>query len=55
MTWYDPGMLSGFAQEAEEVLASNPNMPEEFASRAAYHIQRQIEAVNDIYAERVQL
>ena len=54
ISWYDPDMLAGFAQEAETLLASNPNMPEEFASRAAHHIQRQIDAVNDIYAERVQ-
>ena len=52
MSWYDPALLEGFADEAAEVLASNPRMPEEFALRAAHHVQRQINAVNEVYAER---
>ena len=53
ISWYDPDMLAGFPEEVEETLASNPNLPPEFAVRAAHHVRRQIDAVNDIYAERI--
>lgn len=52
LTWYDPDMLLGFPEEVEEVLSANPNMPAAFAERAAYHVRRQINTVNDIFAER---
>ena len=55
MAWYDPDRLAGFPEEVEEVLASNPNMPDEFAAHAARHVRRQIDAVNEIHAERTML
>lgn len=52
MNWYDPDMLVGFAEEAQQVLGSNPHLSGEAVSRMAYHIQRNIDAVNDLYVER---
>lgn len=52
MGWYDPAMLEGFAEEAQVVLGSNPHLPDEMVSRMAFHVQRNIDAVNDLFAER---
>ena len=53
MSWYDPGMLDGFIDEVLEVLGRNPHLPEEMVARMAFHVQRNIDAVNDLHAERV--
>ena len=53
MSWYDPSMLEGFTKDVERVLSSNPHLPEETVARMSYHVQRNIDAVNDLHAERV--
>ena len=53
MSWYDPSMLEGFAEDVEQVLNSNPHLPEQTIARMSYHVQRNIDAVNDLHAERV--
>ena len=55
MTWYEPDMLDGFIDEVEELLGSNPHLPAGIVERIAYHVRRNIEVVNDLYAERVGL
>lgn len=52
MSWYDPDMLAGFAEEAEQVLGANPHLADETVSHMAHHIQRNIDAINSLYAER---
>lgn len=52
MSWYDPAMLAGFPDEVREALARNAALPEEFAEHAARHVQRNIDAVDDLAAER---
>lgn len=52
ISWYDPSMLEGFSGEVEEVLGLNPHLPPAFAHDAARHVQRNIDAVNDLHAER---
>ena len=52
LSWYDPLMLKGFAEEVAELLGSNNALPDEFAEHAARHVQRQIDAVDDLAAER---
>ena len=52
MSWYDPEMVEGFADEVREALSSNPSLPDAFANHAARHVQRNIEAVDDLAAER---
>ncbi len=52
MSWYDPALLEGFADEVEQVLGANPHLPPGFAANAARHVQRNIDAVNDMHAER---
>ena len=52
MSWYDPAMLEGFSEEVEQVMGGNPHLPASFAADAARHVQRNIDAVNDLYAER---
>lgn len=52
LSWYDPQMLAGFADRVAEVLSLNPNLPEGFAEQAARHVQRNINAVDDVAAER---
>ena len=52
MSWYDPDMLIGFDEEVRQVLGSNPHLSDEAVSRMAHHVQRNIDAVNDLYAER---
>ncbi|MBQ9042971.1 MAG: DNA-binding protein [Eggerthellaceae bacterium] len=53
MSWYDPDMLVGFAEEVQQVLGSNPHLSDEVVSRMAYHVQHNIDTVNDLYVERV--
>lgn len=53
LSWYDPELLDGFSGEVERILSLNPSLPSGFASRAAFHVQRNIDTVNDLYAERV--
>ena len=52
MSWYDPDMLVGFTEEVQQVLGSNPHLSDEAVSRMAHHVQRNIDAVNDLYVER---
>ena len=52
LSWYDPSMLEDFADEVRDALSKNPSAPAGIADRAAYHVQRNIDAVNDIAAER---
>lgn len=52
MSWYDPQMLAGFSEQVEEVLGGNPHLPAGFAEQAARHVQRNIDAVDDLAAER---
>ena len=52
MSWYDPDMLAGFDEEVRQVLGSNPHLSDEAVSRMAHHVQRNIDAVNDLYVER---
>ncbi|WP_268891953.1 hypothetical protein [Eggerthella guodeyinii] len=35
-----------------EILSSNPSLPNAFADHAARHVQRNIDAVDDLAAER---
>ena len=46
-------MLDGFAGEVVQLLGSNPRLPAETVERIAHHVHRNIEVVNDLYAERV--
>ncbi len=55
LSWYDPQMLEGFFEEVEETLLKNTALPEGFAERAAHHVQRNIDAVDDVAAERAAL
>ena len=55
MTWYEPDMLDGFIDEVEKLLGLNPHLPAGIVERIAYHVRRNIEVVNDLYAERVGL
>ena len=43
--WFDPGKLDGFAKEAAEILARNPNMPPDRITRIINGINAQIDAV----------
>ena len=52
MNWYDPDMLVGFVEEAQQVLGLNPHLSDEAVSRMAHHVQRNIDAINDLYVER---
>lgn len=52
VSWYDPALLEGFSDEVEQILGENPHLPDGFAAEAARHVQRNIEAVNDLHAER---
>ena len=52
MSWYDPEMLTGFTEEVQQVLGSNPHLSDEVVTRMAHHVQRNIDAVNDLYVER---
>lgn len=52
MSWYDSEMLKGFPERVAETLAANPALPSGFAERAAYHVRRNINAVDDLAAER---
>lgn len=55
MSWYDPDMLIGFTDEVGEILSINENLSAEFVEQAMHHVGRNIEAVNDIAAERIAL
>lgn len=52
VAWYDPSLLEGFAGEVQDVLAQNPSLSPAFVERAARHVQRNIDAVDDLAAER---
>lgn len=43
LEWFDPKKLDGFAQEAAEILAKNPNMPPARIERITAGINRQID------------
>ena len=52
LSWYDPHMLDGFADEVRAVLGQNPSLPEAFVEHAVRHVLRNIAAVDDVAAER---
>lgn len=52
ISWYDPAMLEGFSDTVATVLGLNAGLPEEFAHHAARHVQRNIDAIDDLAAER---
>ena len=55
LSWYDSGMLVGFADETERYLCEEAGLSEEFAHHAARHIQTHIETIEDLAAERMAL
>ncbi|WP_139651175.1 helix-turn-helix domain-containing protein [Raoultibacter phocaeensis] len=52
ISWYDPAMLEGFSDTVATVLGMNAALSEEFAHHAARHVQRNIDAIDDLAAER---
>lgn len=52
LSWYDPILLANFADEVREVLSTNSALPAAFVEHAARHVQRNIDTVNDLAAER---
>lgn len=52
LSWYDPASLDGFLDDVAEVLGLNPHLDEQFIEAVQRQTARQIEAVNDLAAER---
>ena len=55
MSWYDPECLRGFADDVAETLSGNPHLSDEFIEAVQRQTERQIDAVNDMAAERMGL
>lgn len=52
LSWYDPSALEGFLGDIAEVLGQNPEMNQRFIEAVQKQTRRQIDAVNNLAAER---
>ena len=52
LTWYDPSVLSGFADDIAEVFSENSEIDERFAAAVQQQVEYQIATVNRLAAER---